>query len=75
MGPAVLITLGTQFLLSNLDVISFGRTLPLLLIVVGVILAMERSSPRSPGPPPPSGPAGLEAPTSDVAPPSEVKNG
>ena len=82
MGPAVLLTLGMQFLLNNLGGPSFGHTLPLLLIVIGDILAMERSSPRSPGsqfppppPPPPPGPAGPEPPTTRVEPPSEVKNG
>jgi hypothetical protein len=82
MGPAVLITLGTQFLVSELGGPSFGRTLPLLLIVIGVILAIERSSPRSPGPefpppppPPPPAPHAPEPPTTDLAPPSEVKNG
>lgn len=44
MGPAVLITLGIQFLLENLGVISFGRTFPVLLIVIGVVLAVQRSS-------------------------------
>ncbi|MBO0910990.1 MAG: B-box zinc finger protein [Acidobacteria bacterium] len=82
MGPAVLITLGLQFLLNELGVISFDRTWPLLLIVPGVMLAIERSSPRLPGsqfppppPAPPAAPAGPETPATDVAPPSEVKNG
>jgi hypothetical protein len=75
MGPAVLITLGVQFLLSNLDVISFGRTLPVLLIVIGVILAIQRSSAHNQtvqagGPTP-----GNEVPPPNVAPPTEVKNG
>jgi len=79
IGPAVLITLGAQFLFSNLGVISFGRTLPLLLIVIGVLLAIEHSSPHSPGPPPPPPPlapsSGPETPTTDLAPPPEVRNG
>ena len=81
MGPAILMTVGAQFLLSNLGVIPFGRTLPVLLIVIGVVLAIQRSSfhprdtytqPQAPGP---GGTEGPNASTSDVAPPSEVKNG
>jgi hypothetical protein len=81
MGPAILMTLGAQFLLNNLDIISFGRTLPVLLIVVGVVLAAQRSA-HHPSevypPPPPAGFAGTEGPNAsvgDVVPPSEVKNG
>ncbi len=33
MGPAILLTLGFQFLLDSMGVIRFGRTLPLLLVV------------------------------------------
>ena len=81
MGPAVLMTLGAQFLLNNLGVIPFGRTLPVLLIVIGVVLAIQRSSHHSGNvypPPAAPGPAGTEAPNTpvgDVVPPSEVKNG
>ncbi len=82
VGPAVLVTLGVQFLLSNLGVISFGRTLPALLIVIGVALVIQRSSattayPYTPTQPPPS--SGETQPpstsTSDVTPSTEVKNG
>jgi len=81
MGPAVLMTSGAQFLLNNLGVVSFGRTLPVLLIVIGVVLAIQRSSHHFGGvyaDPQPPGPAGTEAPgahAGDVVPPSEVKNG
>jgi hypothetical protein len=81
MGPAILMTLGAQFLLNNLDIISFGRTLPVLLIVVGVVLAAQRSAHNSGEvypPPPPAGFAGTEGPNAsvgDVVPPSEVKKG
>ena len=37
MGPAILLTLGFQFLLESMGVIRFGRTLPLLLIVIGLV--------------------------------------
>jgi hypothetical protein len=81
MGPAVLMTIGAQFLLNNLDIISFGRTLPVLLIVIGVVLAVQRTAHHSgdvyPPPPPPS-PGGTEAPApaaENPVPPSEVNNG
>jgi len=80
MGPAVLMTIGAQFLLNNLGIIPFGRTLPVLLIVIGVVLAVQRSVHHSgdiyPAPAPGSG--GTEAPTpaaENPVPPSEVKNG
>ncbi len=78
MGPAVLMTLGAQFLLNNLGVVSFGRTLPVLLIVIGVVLAIQRSSHHSAGvyaEPQNPAPEGSGAAAGDVVPPSEVKNG
>jgi len=80
MGPAVLITLGVQFLLDNLEVISFGRTLPVLLIVIGVILAIQRTAAHTAGDFPTSTTTGTlpnmppqQQPPNDVN--SEVKNG
>jgi hypothetical protein len=74
-------TIGAQFLLNNLGVISFGRTLPVLLIVIGVVLAVQRSAHRSGNayatPPTPSS-GGTEATSpapENPVPPSEVKNG
>ena len=81
MGPAVLMTIGAQFLLNNLEIISFGRTLPVLLIVIGVVLAVQRTAHHSGdvySPPPSPAPAGTEAPApaaENPVPPSEVKNG
>ena len=80
MGPAILMTLGAQFLLNNLDIIPFGRTLPVLLIVIGVVLAVQRSVHHSADiyPPPAPGSGGTEAPApaaENPVPPSEVKNG
>src|SRR4029077_4859132 len=37
MGPAILLTLGFQLLLESMGVMRFGRTLPLLLIVIGLV--------------------------------------
>jgi len=79
MGPAVLVTLGSQFLLNNFDIVSFGRTLPVLLIVIGVVLAIQRSSKfdgASGGHPPAGPPPGQTTEgTATTMPPSEVKHG
>src|SRR5229473_7235530 len=56
MGPAVLLTLGFQFLLESMGVVRFGRTLPLLLIVIGLVKIFQSTA--GPGPlegPPPGG--------------------
>jgi len=54
MGPAVLITVGILFLLEQLHVIQFGRSFPILLIVIGVVKIAQRSAPDTghiqPGP-------------------------
>jgi hypothetical protein len=82
MGPVVLLTLGFQFLLDSTGVIRFGRTLPLLLIVIGLVKIFQSTA--GPGPlegPPPGGipPSGVVS--GEVQPPSypevkpEVKNG
>ena len=77
MGPAVLLTLGFQFLLDSMGVIRFGRTLPLLLVVIGLVKIFQSTAGPGPlaGPPASPGLAGGEAPPSypDVKP--EVKNG
>jgi len=79
--PAVLVTLGAQFLLDSLDVISFGRTLPVLLIVVGVAVVIQRSSPPPPDyypPQPLPGSAGTQdsgVSSANADHSTEVKNG
>jgi hypothetical protein len=45
MGPAVLITIGVLFLLEQLHVAPFGRTFPILLIVIGLVKIGQRSAP------------------------------
>ena len=89
MGPAILLTLGFQLLLDSMGVIRFSRTLPLLLVVIGLVKIFQSTA--GPGPldaPPPYYPAGTPpsgfAP-GEVPPPSypqsqpevkpEVKNG
>ena len=85
MGPAILLTLGFQFLLDSMGVIRFGRTLPLLLVVIGLVKIFQSTA--GPGPfagPPPSDagwnaivricdPAKCRHLTPEVKP--EVKNG
>jgi hypothetical protein len=80
MGPAVLVTLGVQFLLQSLNVIRFGRTMPALLVVIGLVMILQRSRSISSGsdeqPPMPPGPGPTSGTPSDVqAPTSEVRNG
>jgi hypothetical protein len=45
MGPAVLITIGVLFLLQQLHIFNFGRTFPVLLIVIGLVKIAQRSAP------------------------------
>ena len=45
MGPTILITIGVLFLLEQLHVAPFGRTFPILLIVIGLVKIAQRSAP------------------------------
>ena len=45
MGPAILVTVGILFLLQQLRVIDFGRSFPILLIVIGLIKIAQRTAP------------------------------
>ena len=79
-GPAMLLTFGVTALLDQWDIISFGRSWPLYLIVLGVIklaqrvaLANAEPPPAYPGaypgygyPAPAGGPVPPSAPTSIV---------
>jgi hypothetical protein len=82
MGPAILLTLGFQFLLDSMGVIRFGRTLPLLLVVIGLVKIFQSTAGSGPlaGPPssipsgaPPYSSGEVPPPYSEVKP--EVKNG
>jgi cell wall-active antibiotic response 4TMS protein YvqF/B-box zinc finger protein len=87
MGPAMLVTLGVLFLLDSVSRVSFGRTWPAILLVIGVIKLVQSNAsttghvgPLPPGssgyppsaPPPPSAPSIMQS----TQPPSsgEVKN-
>jgi cell wall-active antibiotic response 4TMS protein YvqF len=62
MGPAVLITLGVLFMLSEFGVAHFDRTWPILLIVIGLVKVLagnldttghiDGNAPAPPGEPP-----------------------
>lgn len=76
MGPAVLVTLGVLFLLESQGMMSFGRTWPALLLVIGLIKLLQGnastaghiSSVPTPGS---SGPGVV---TGEVQPPSSEVN-
>jgi len=82
MGPAVLVTIGTLFLLEQFDAVGFHRTWPLLLVVIGLVKVLQGNAstvghvetqmpPAGPGTP-----GGPGMPAGQVQPPmSEVKNG
>lgn len=67
MGPVVLVTLGILFLLGEFQVVSFGRSWPILLIAIGVVKVLGSSAdtgghidiatPPGDVPPPPAPPA------------------
>ena len=79
MGPAVLITLGLLFLLSNTSHWPFERTWPILLIVIGAIkvarYVMTDSGHVNPGQYPPPTPYGQYPPPAQagyMVPPQNV---
>jgi hypothetical protein len=81
MGPAVVLTLGFLFLFESLGRVSFGRTWPILLLVIGGIKLFQ-STASTEGhttlPPPPSGPptaAPDDAPSTPSTTPGEVSRG
>ena len=60
-GPILLITIGVLFAIQQDGHVSFGRTWPVLIIVIGMMKLLERSAgptyqaPYQPPPPPPDG--------------------
>jgi LiaI-LiaF-like transmembrane region/B-box zinc finger len=79
VGPVVLLTLGTLFLIQSFDGPAFHRTWPLLLLVIGVTKLWESqtSSPdgRDGVPPISGGPESGGAVSGEVQPPTEVNRG
>jgi hypothetical protein len=86
MGPAMLVTLGVLFLLDSVSHVSFGRTWPAILLVVGVVKLVQSNAsttghvgplpPGSSGYPPVAPPPGVQSAIPSSEPPSsgEVKN-
>ncbi|MGC2369077.1 MAG: DUF5668 domain-containing protein [Candidatus Sulfotelmatobacter sp.] len=90
MGPAILMTIGTLFLLQSLNVASFDRTWPAILLVIGVVKLLQSNassaghiSPLQPAPPadapppPPTNPMPSNSMPSNPGPASssgEVRN-
>ena len=79
MGPAMLVTIGTLFLLENVHALGFGRTWPVILLVIGGVKLLQGSasmeghmSPAPGGPTPPEPP---EPPIPPVPPTGEVNHG
>jgi hypothetical protein len=80
MGPAVVLTLGVLFLFESLGRIGFGRTWPILLLVIGGVKLFQSSASTNGHmtlPPPASGPppAGSGTPPAPSATPTEVSHG
>jgi TM2 domain-containing membrane protein YozV len=81
-GPIWLITIGGLFLIQGFDGPGFGRTWPVLLLVVGLMKLMgNRTQPIPPAAPlpPPAAPAGFDSgpipPPENQSSSNEVKNG
>lgn len=90
MGPAMVLTVGVLFLLQSLHVAGFGRTWPVILLVVGGVKLLQGSAsaeghipsagagtnpPIAGGPIPPAPPVPPVPPFPPVPPPSEVNRG
>ena len=79
VGPVVLLTLGTLFLIQSFDGPGFHRTWPLLLLVMGVTKLWESETSNPEGrdgvPPIPGGPESGGAVSGEVQPPTEVNHG
>jgi hypothetical protein len=68
MGPAMLLTIGTLFLLQNLNVVDFDRTWPAILLVIGIVKLLQ-SNASSAGHIGPLPPGAVTPPLGAVPPP------
>jgi TM2 domain-containing membrane protein YozV len=77
MGPAMLITVGVLILLDSLDAVSFGRSWPAIILVIGVVKLLQSNAsaaghadtaklPPPPPAPPPTQPAPTDTSSSEV---------
>jgi hypothetical protein len=68
-GPAMLLTFGVAALLDQWHILSFGRSWPLYLIVLGVLKLAQRAALANAEPPPyPAGYPGYQPTSAPVAP-------
>jgi hypothetical protein len=72
IGPTVVLTIGILFLLQSLDVVSFDRTWPAILLVIGIVKLLQSSASSAGhiGAIPPAPPAVTPPPGSDPGNPS-----
>jgi hypothetical protein len=78
MGPVVLVTLGTLFMIESMDGPDFERTWPVLLLAIGLVKLLDGKNPPPASPIPPAlGTGTVDAASAEqVSPPSsEVHNG
>jgi hypothetical protein len=74
MGPAVLVTLGTLFLIGEFSSFEFHRSWPVLFLVIGIVMLLQRTAPIDGHQPPqlytamPVAPPPPAAPTGNVPP-------
>ena len=54
-GPAVLLLIGVMALLSQANILGWGQSWPLILILIGLLLLAERAALAAGGYPPPPG--------------------
>jgi len=54
-GPAVLLLIGVMALLSQANILGWGQSWPLILILIGLLLLAERAALATGGYPPPPG--------------------
>ncbi|HEV2470679.1 MAG TPA: DUF5668 domain-containing protein [Candidatus Sulfotelmatobacter sp.] len=83
MGPAMLVTLGVLFLLDSTSRVSFGRTWPAILLVIGVVKLIQSNAsytghvgslPAGNVPPPPPAAPGSSSISGSQSTSGEVKN-
>jgi hypothetical protein len=71
LAPSLLVTFGLLLLLSNLHWASFGRTWPILLIVIGGVRLAQSTAPiaghRGEEATPPTTPASADLPSSSLS--------
>ena len=75
MGPAILVTLGGLFLLEAVHVVGFGRTWPVLLLVIGLVKVLQSNASSSGHVEPPAPPSGTQPAPPSAPPPASGEVG